>query len=260
VPSGASAEDLITAKLVREFYTPLWNGKAVPEWFLAGLEQLYSPTPKNPLLSPVQQAARAGTLLTLPEMELADESALWRAQSFGMMLYLFDQLGMRGVFDLARVDAEDFPTAYESAIDTPLTALIPAWSQWIFSRSAESLYGITPYQPPTPLPSPTLTPSTTRRPTLTPSPTFTPSLAATPTPRGVRTYTPPPTVTPSETLPPPPPTVTPRPPGSLQPLTPTPTALQVTLSQPGVQAGAITFLLLLLGLLVFVFIRLGNRR
>jgi hypothetical protein len=177
-----------------------------------------------------------------------------------MVLYLADRIGVQGLFDLALVDAEDFATAYERAIDTPLTAFIPAWSQWIFSRSAESLYGITPYQPPTALPSPTETPSATPTPTSTPTPTFTPSLTASLTPRGVRTYTPPLTVTPSQTPPPPPPTVTPRPPGSLQALTPTPTALQVTLAQPSVQAGAITFLLLLLGLLVFLFIRLGNRR
>ncbi len=269
VPPDMSAEDYVVGALVREAYAPLWEGKAPPEWFVDGLAEFYAPSPKNVLLPPVQQAARDGTLLSLSEMETAQAqpSALWRAQSFGMILYIADTIGFPGLFDLARVDAGDFDAAYGQAMPISPDALIPAWQQWIFSRNAEAVYGLTPYQPPTPTPSVTPTPSDTPLPSATPtaSPTLTltPSTTPTPsnTPRGyVGTYTPPPTVTPSPTDTPAPATITPLPPGSLPTITPTPTPLEAAVAQPTVQAGAITFLVLLLGLLVFLFIRLGNRR
>jgi hypothetical protein len=252
-------EDLAVSTLVRAAYAPLWDGKGVPFWFADGLAQFYAPTPKNAFLPPVQQAARDNRLLSLAEMNAEAQATLWRAQSLGMILYIADKIGYRGLYDLARVDA-DFSSAYEDALGTPLSSLLPAWQQWIFSRNAELVYGITPYSPPTPTPTDTPIPSPTPTVSPTASMTPTPTPAPTHTPRGVRTFVPAPTVTPSTTPTPLPPTITPRPPGSLPTITPTPTALQIAVAQPGVQAGVVAFLIVLLGLLVFLFIRLGNRR
>lgn len=257
-PTSVGAEDYFVGELVRAAYAPLWEGKNVPAWFVDGLAQFYAPSPKNALLLPAQAAARGGTLYSLRALMEPNSAALWRAQSFGMVLYIANALTPQGLFDLARAD--DFDAAYQSALGVPLSTLIPAWQQWIFTRAAESVYGITPYQPPTVVPSPTVTPSATPSPTLTPSltPSRTPTLTL--TPRGVRTYEPPPTLTPSATATPLPPTVTPRPPGSLPTASATPTALQVTVAQPAFQAGIGTFLVLLLLLLVYLTVRLGNRR
>ncbi len=257
--SDAGAEAAFVDELVRAAYAPLWSGSAVPAWFSAGLAQFYAPTPKIALLPPVQAASRSGTLYSLRDLSEPESAALWRAQSFGMVLYIADTITPQGLFDLAR--AADFDAAYQAAMGAPQSALIPAWRQWIFTRAAASVYGITPYQPPTLTPTATLTPSQTASPT--PTPTLTPSVTPTLTltPRGVRTYVPPPTITPPLThTAPPPPTVTPRPPGSLPTITATPTALQITAAQPAFQAGVGTFLVLLLLLLIFLTIRLGNRR
>ena len=259
-PPDVSAEDFLVGTLVRDAYAPLWKSKQVPDWFVDGLAQFYAPTPKSDLLSPAQQSARSGGLFSLDAMRTAQKAELWRAQSFGMVLYIADRITPQGLFDLARVDGADFNSAYQTALSAPVTALIPAWQQWIFTHTAESVYGITPYQPPTQ--TPTITPTASD--TVTPSPTSTQTPSITPTftytPLGVRTYVPAPTVTPSDTLPPPPPSVTPRPPGSLPTDVPTPTAMQVAVAQPGFQAGVGTFLVLLLVLLVFLLFRLGNRR
>lgn len=255
-----SAESLVVGTLVRDAYTSLWRGKAVPGWFSDGLAQFYAPSPKNALLPPAQQAARDGTLLSLGEMQTVQTAPLWRAQSLGMILFIADKIGYQGLFELARVDADDFDSAYERAMGEPLSGLIPAWQQWIFSRNAASAYGITPYQPPTPTPTFTATVSSTPTATATATATATFTPSATATLRGVRSRTPVPTLTPSDTPLPPPPSSTPRPPGSLPTVTPPPTALEVAVAQPAVQAGAVTFLVLLLALLVFLLIRLGNRR
>ncbi len=259
-PPGVNAETFFVSALVRDAYAPLWVGKDVPAWFVAGLGQFYAPTPKNALQPPAQAAARTNTLFSLSDMRVAQSSSLWQAQSFGMILYIADTITLRGLFDLAHVDADSFAAAYQSAMGTPITALIPAWKQWLFTAAAASGYGITPYQPPTPTPTPTLTPSPTFTATSTPS--LTPSLTPTPTltPLGIRTYVPPPTVTRGPTDTPPPPSITPRPPGSLPTLTATPTALQVTVAQPAFQAGVGTFFVLLLLLVLFLLVRMGNKR
>lgn len=258
--SSAAAESLVVGALVRDAYAPLWQGGAVPDWFVDGLAQFYTPTPTNALLPVVRQASRDRTLLSLDDMQSEQPTDLWHAQSLGMILYIADRIGFQGVFDLARVAADDFESAYAAALGEPLSALLPAWQQWLFTRAAESVYGMTPYQPPTP--TATFTPTATGTPTasLTPTASATATLTITPTLRGVRTVTPPPTRRPSDTPTALPPTVTPRPPGSLPTVTPTPTALEVAVSQPVVQAGAGVFLLLLLGLLLFLYIRLGNRQ
>ncbi len=263
LPPNADPEDFLTGVWVQEAYAPLWDQKSLPVWFIDGLAQFYNPERKDGLLLPVQQAARSGTLYNLDQMNdntLLPATALWRAQSYGMVLYIVHQIGVQGLFDLARVPAADFDTAYRQVMNAPTSALIPAWQQWIFTASAQGDYGITPYQPPTS--TPTITPTFTSTATLTPTATLLPSITPLPssTPPGVRTYTPPPTVTSSPTPTQQPPSVTPRPPGSLPTPTPEPTALQQTVAQPGFQAGVATLLGLLLVLLIFLYVRLGNRQ
>ncbi len=262
VPAGAGAEAFAVATLVDAAYAPLWQDKSVPAWFVAGLEQFYDPANKYALLLPVQQAARQRTLYSLPALEPSSSDTLGQAQSYAQVLYVVDQVGVSGLIDLARINASDFATAYEQAVGQPISALVPAISQWIFTRAAEAAFGVTPYQSPTDIPTATRTSPPTPFPTITLTPSPAPTLTFTPsvTPRGIRTYVAPPTVTPSTTATALPPTLTPRPPGSLPTPTPIPSALQVAVSQPGVQAGLVTFLLLLLALLLFLYIRLGNRR
>ena len=264
VPAGANGDAIVVASLVDAAYAPLWRGKSVPAWFVAGMEQFYDPADKNALLLSVQQAARQRVLYSQAALESPRDDTLWQAQSYALVLYVVDQIGVSGLVNLAIVPADDFTTAYGQAVGQPISALLPAISQWIFTRAAEAAFGITPYQSPTAVPTATRTPSPTRFPTitLTLTPLATSTIAPTPTttPRGVRTYVAPPTVTPSASPTSLPPTLTPRPPGSLPTPTPVPSALQVAVSQPGVQAGLVTFLLLVLGLLVFLYIRLGNRR
>ncbi len=256
-PADASVEDFLVGMLVRDAYAPLWKDKAVPDWFVDGLLQFYAPTPKSDLLAPVQQAVRSDSLFALEAMRTTQQSTLWHAQSFGMVLYIADKITPQGLFDLARVNAVDFNAAYQAAVGTSPAVLIPAWQQWIFTRAAESVYGITPYQPATQ----TLTITPTASDTATPLPTATLTPSITPTATATLYITvPASTVTPSDTLLPPPPSVTPRPPGSLPDATPMPTVLQITAAQPGFQAGVGTFLVLLLALFLFLFFRLGNRR
>ncbi|HVU11167.1 MAG TPA: hypothetical protein VHD90_07805 [Phototrophicaceae bacterium] len=262
LPPEADPQDFLTSMWTQQAYTQWWDQKGVPVWFIDGLGQFYNPERKDGLLLPVQQAARSGSLYNLDQMSknISPASALWRAQSYGMVLYIVHQIGVQGLFNLARVPVADFDMAYQQAMHVPTSALIPAWQQWIFTASAQGDYGITPYQPPTS--TPTITPTFTNTATLTPTTTLTPTMTPLPssTPPGVRTYTPPPTVTPSSTATQSPPSVTPRLPGSLPTPTPEPTALQQAVAQPGFQAGAITLLGLLLVLLIFLYVRLGNRR
>jgi hypothetical protein len=260
VPPGEDSETYLVNVLVQDACARFWNGKEVPAWFSSGLAQFYAPSPKNSQLPPVRQAARSGELFSLEEMQTEQDDPLWEAQAFGMFLYLVDHITPEGAYELARVNGANFPVVYDRLMDIPQTGLLPAWQQWIFTRAAESVYGITPYQPPTLTPSITPTPSNT--PTDTPLPTLTPSITPTPslTPRGVRTYVAPPTLTASPSFTPRPPSVTPRPPGSLPTITPTPTELQAFAEQPEVRIGGGAFVVLGLAVILFLLFRSGNRR
>ncbi|MEO8393472.1 MAG: hypothetical protein ABI700_10815 [Chloroflexota bacterium] len=256
-PANADSEDFLVGRLVRDAYAPLWKDKAVPDWFVDGLIQFYAPTPKSDLLAPAQQAVRGSNLFTLEAMRTVQQSTLWHAQSFGMVLYIADKITPQGLFDLAHMNAADFNAAYQAAMGAATAGLIPAWQQWIFTRAAESVYGITPYQPASE--TPTITPTASNTATPSPTSTLTPSITPTATATLYITIQAP-TVTPSDTPLPPPPSVTPRPAGSLPDATPVPTALQTTAAQPGFQAGVGTFLVLMLALFLFLFFRLGKRR
>ena len=257
---GSDVETAIVEYMVGEFYDSLWNGNDVPAWFEVGLGMFYTPALKTELLPIVQTMARNNRLFSLEAMNNlpSDDSELielWRAQSYGMILYMAEQMGVQGLFELAAAlrDGEAFPEIYAQMTGESLQALIPGWQGWIFTRRAELVYGITPYQPATPTYTSTFTDTATRIPTatLTPSPTFTASVT------GALSPTPYPTITASVTPTPEPPTVTPRSPQRTP--TPTPASPISVLSAPGVQAGIVVVLLVVIGGLVYAYVRLGRR-
>lgn len=185
--------------LVAGFYDPLWGEVAVPEWFRYGLAQFYRTATPSTVLSIAQQASRSDRLYTLEELNEIpsdpDELEVWQAQSYGMVLYTADQIGVDDFFDLANdiASAESFAEAYQDALDIPLEVLPLQWESWLFSRRAESAYLYNPYMVNTPTPTPTATDTLT--PTVTPTWTFTPDFS--PTPTATRTPIPPtPTITP----------------------------------------------------------------
>jgi hypothetical protein len=258
--SGLDVESSITEYIVGDVYDRLWDRSDVPAWFEVGLKTFYTPALKTDLLPIVQIMARNNRLFSLDAMNGAppDDPELleqWRAQSYGMLLYLAEQVGVQGVFDLAAAlgDGAVFSDVYLEMTEVELGAMIPGWQVWIFTRRAELVYGITPYQPSTPTYTPTFTDTATRIPTatLSPSMTFTPSVT------GALSATPYPTLTASLTPTPEPPTVTPRP----AQRTPTPTSVSpfAGLSAPGVQGGLIVGLLIAIGILVYAYIRVGRR-
>lgn len=207
-PSGS--DTLQTASigtLFDAFYDPLWAdaGTAVPTWFREGLKKFYLPGIKAIDYEISRAAARAGGALRRMEAVPEDEAGRtqWSAQSYGMVLYMAEQLGLDGLFELARsLGAENtLADAYEAATERPISGLISAWSAWLFTTPAQTAYDYSPYLPTTSTPSrtPTHTPTITRTPTPTSTPTITPTIT------GVLSSTPrpptaiPPSVTPSLT-------------------------------------------------------------
>lgn len=257
--------------LVDRFYAPLWGDKVVPAWFRAGLGQFYLPLEKSQQMQVARAAARHDGLYSLDALGTepplhTDQHDLWVAQSYGMVLYIADQIGVPGLFGLAKTlgQADSFEAAYQQVVGQPLAALIPGWQNWLFRDVAVSAYGYTPYLANTPTPTVTRTP-TPFPPTPTPIPsatdTFTPSATVT----GIRTATP----LPTRTLPPTPtrgrPTPTPRPPGSIAMFptdTPSPTpplAIQLPQNQT-VSVLVVAVIFLVLAVLVVVYINMLRRR
>lgn len=256
--SPSSAETLQTATigvLFDEFYDRLWAdaGTVVPAWFREGLKKFYTPGIKATDYELSRSAARAGGALRRMETVPTDEAGRtqWSAQSYGMVLYMAEQLGVDGLFGLARsIGPENtLAGAYEAASRTPLSGLISAWNSWLFTIPAQTAYNYSPYLPTTPTPSrtPTHTPTITRTPTPTSTPTITPTitgvLSATPRPATAV----PPSITPS---------ITSRPAGSLPtPIaTPLPTTEIVEVSDEGQRTVTllIGFGLMALGILIAV--------
>ena len=253
-----AGQDIVTTMveyMVRAFYEPLWDERQVPNWFRVGLGLMYAPTLKTEFLPISQALARSNRLFPLEVMvgePPTDDESLqaWRAQSYGMVLYIAEQAGMDSVFSLANAigAGQPFVDALEQIMGQPMESLIAAWQGWIFSDAATAAYGITPYQPATPIPSPTSSKTSTRVPSLTPTPA--------PSSTGVLSPTSYPTVTPTRTPTPDPPTVTPRPPVR----TPTPVSQGIALSfTPTTQIVVIALLSIMIGILVVVYIRLGRR-
>ena len=253
------AQSALVRFLTRQFYQPFWGEAVVPDWFLSGLAWFYQPTPKTPLMLSVRDAARVDGLLSLEEMASEREGdAAWNAQSYAMVLYIADQIGVDGLFDLASAipNAESFQAAYQGATGQNLNALLPNLRRWVFTSAADSAFNYTPYQPETPTPLPTMTP-TPFPPTATDTPPPTATITITPSVTGVLSATPSRTPTLTRTPTPAPPTITPRPAGSL--FTPTPVPVNL-LESPVNRVGAISVLLILLAIIVLIYWVLNRRR
>lgn len=212
-------------------YTPIWQESGVPVWFRAGLRQFYSPVSHRNLLPILQTAGRARGLLSLNVMNLepsVNNAELWQAQSYGMVLFIADEIGVPALFELAREapDGDSFATAYESAMGQSLELLMVQMQNWLFTGGIEGLFAYSMYADTTPTPEPTRTftpfpPTPTFTATVTLTPTNTPTRTPTATVTGVLSQTPLPSLTPSDTPVPPTPSNTPRPAGSLVDAPPT---------------------------------------
>ncbi len=242
---GETLERALAWALLERFY-PLAE---FPAWFASGLADFYAPSPKAERLLQLRNAARSNRLFSLAALEQSNPDPLWQAQSYGMILYILDRVGVGELFALAG-DVQDFPAAYQRHVGEAYTALLPNWQNWIFTRAAETAHGITPYQAPTLMP--TATPPPTETLTATPAPTITPTVLTTSTRQRA------PTVTPSHTPTPYPATVTPRPPGSplLVPTEVPAAPLTVGLSQ----FNPVILLIALLLILILVYVVLSYRR
>jgi hypothetical protein len=188
----------VASQLFNSVYDSLWADSDVPLWFQAGLERYYWPTPKIDLLVISQQAVRTGGLIRDIDSAPSDANRdAWLAQSYGLVLYISDQIGVDGGFELAdRVTAgEDFAATYTELVGSDLSGLIPAWSNWVLTRGAEGAYGFYPYLPPTP----TATTTSSRTPTFTPTATTTLTPSLTPSVTGELSPTPSATLPASDT-------------------------------------------------------------
>ncbi|MBZ0302765.1 MAG: hypothetical protein K8J31_23680, partial [Anaerolineae bacterium] len=192
------AQSALVRFMTAQFYQPLWNGADVPDWFLSGLTEFYLPTSKARLLLPVRDAARVDDLLPLEVMDSSQPGQpLWQAQSYAMVLWLADQIGVQGLFDLAGQlgTAPSFQAAYEAAVGQSLDALLPQLGRWAFTTAASAAFNMTPYQAatatpgasdtPIPLPPSATDTAASATPTLTPAVTGvlspTPTVTRTPT-------------------------------------------------------------------------------
>ncbi|MFW5691666.1 MAG: hypothetical protein ACOCXZ_04140, partial [Chloroflexota bacterium] len=205
--------------IVRDFYSPLWEGRAVPEWFRAGLVAFYQPQDKLNLALRARSQARNAGLIPLARMDdpalIAADPLAWQAQAYMMVLYIADSAGTSGLYELASggdpAAGVPFAQDYLRITGQPLDALLPALQNWVFSAEAERHAGLFLYAGPTEAPSPTLT--VTPFPlTATNTPTATTTATPTPTVTGFLTATPLATITPSPTITPGTPTITPLPP------------------------------------------------
>lgn len=254
-----SIQQALTDYLVRGFYAPLWTGKSVPGWFLNGLSSFYQPNTKITFAPPLITAARTGNLLTLDELAAPSSNAeTVQRQSYGMVVYIASQIGVDGLFTLAKStsDAESFTAAYQAAMSKPIDTLLTDFGRWIFRPEAVNAFNFTPYQGATPTPTATVTAT----PTHTATPTATDTATPTATVTGELSRTPPPTPVPTVTLTPGKPTVTPRPAGSLNTATPTPVP---TLTFNPFANTTSAIILLVLGLVVIAavtLISMGLRR
>jgi hypothetical protein len=247
------AQVTLTYYLTDQFYEAAWSGKNVPEWFRIGLQQIYTSTLKTALYPTLLTSARNDVLIPLDD-STSFNSDVGRAQSYGLVVYIADQIGLQGLFKLANVDAGTFSDAYQSAMGKPLSSLLEDWKRWIFTDRAVSAFSFTVYQAATPTPTITRTPT----PTATPMPTLTFTPTFTPTVTGVLTQTPVPTRTLTWTPLPAPPTRTPRPAGSLS--TPTPVPPQAVnpvsgLSGPASAVGILTIGLVLIAIFALFLLR-----
>ncbi|MBI5668947.1 MAG: hypothetical protein HZC41_13160 [Chloroflexi bacterium] len=251
-PGYAAMQAALVDALVRGFY----DWPSVPDWFAAGLATFHEPAPLPGALPRLMAAARSDRLYPLEIMTRQPggvDDDLWRAQSYGMVIYIASRAGVPGLFRLAEQASavEGFDAAYRSLMNRSVENLLTDWQQWLFSAEATNAFTITPYLAATPTPTPSRTPTATATPPPSDTPTpFPPTL--TPTLLGFApTLTPLPSATASRTPLPAAPTVTPRPPGSL--FTPTPAVMPELAAPPAMMVGIAAVVLIVIAILALVF-------
>ncbi|MGQ9887842.1 MAG: hypothetical protein ACUVSX_05060 [Aggregatilineales bacterium] len=258
--AGAGGATAAAVELfVDRFYKQLWQGGDVPQWFRVGLAEFLTPGVKGRYLGPLQRAARTGGLGAQPDAAVgAGSGGLWREQSYAAVLYLADQLGLPGLFELARSAGADTPfaEAFARAMGQPLDALWPAVRRWVLTPEGERAFAYVPYLGDTPTPAASATPTPTR----TPTATHTATLTLTPSVTGTLTATYTATRAPTRTPTPGPPTVTPRPPGSLNTPTVTPAPVAFALGDPTTRSGLIAALAAALIAAAAAVLYAGRRR
>lgn len=248
----ADMQNVLTQALFDRYYRPLWSEREVPEWFAYGLMRIYAPTEHADMLSIVQHAARSNRLLSLPDMaRIPDAPAQlqdWQAQSLAMMLYIADRIGYPQIFAFARaVRDNSFEPLYRETTNQPISALIPAMRDWLFTERGTAAFGVSIYSEATRTPAPgaTFTPfPATRTPRPEPSATMTPTVTITPSPRPTATATA---------------SVTPRPPGSLATATPVPTAASTPATDSTAQVSIVAIIGIIVAVLIVLFARVGRR-
>lgn len=220
VDSNRNLSIILSDYLFRQFYSAFWQNESIPDWFKEGIRQFYRSNIKSGLLQPLRTAGRNNQLFTLNELqdfgiaEETNQNILQSQQSFGMVLYIADQIGYDNLIDFVtqlNVSTLDTPftTLYETYVGQSLDGLLINFDNWLFTENAEADFDTSPYQDPTPQPS--ITPTNTPFP---PTPSDTPTATATFTPTatvtGFLTVTPLPSLTPTPTRRPQEPTNTPR--------------------------------------------------
>ncbi|GAB4528355.1 MAG: hypothetical protein OHK0046_47150 [Anaerolineae bacterium] len=263
--TGAPLQPAILETMVNAFYGSRWQ--ALPVWFREGVTTFYTPGDKTDLIFRARQAFRVQPPYTLEQMNNPEtvDLSIWQAQSYGMVLYMAELASVERLFVLANGIEGSFEDAYETAIGQPLEALLPNWTQWIYSGVAVADAQLSLYQGATAIPSPTIT-VTLFPPSETPTATRTPTATFTATPFGFRlTATPLPSLTPTRTPTPRPATVTPRPAGFVD-ATPVPAVVNTGDDNGGsvdrnvVVAGAGAAVLVALAIIGYVILsmRRGN--
>lgn len=249
VSTSRSTQVYLSDYLFRQFYSNLWQNITIPDWFKEGLRQFYIPTLKSDSITTLRSAGRNNQLFTLAELEDFNieqenrQTTLQAQQSYGMVLYIANQIGFDGLVELAQqlnalsLDIP-FTSVYETQVGQPLNGLLLNFNNWLYTNVAESDFNVLPYQESTSLP--TITATLTPFP---PTPSFTPTATATytptPTVTGFLTATPLPSLTPTATRRPQEPTNTPRSALNLQE-----SQLADTTNSDGAQSGDDTFSIL----------------
>ena len=211
--------------MVRQMYAPYWDGVTLPAWFTEGIATLYHLRADYAALQLARAAAETDSLFPLsnlqaipPDDATYPQQALWKAESYTLVLFLADQYGAPALYDLASTDLDaegGFDAALETLTGMDTNALWITYTNWLSTSQPDRAIGWTPYRAVTPTPSstPTVTPvpptrTPTRTPTHTPVPTSTFQGAQVATPVRIRV-----TVTEMARTP----TNTPLPPGSSLP-------------------------------------------
>jgi hypothetical protein len=213
LPTDTSLLDLLSEQMLSDYYANAWAGRDMPAWFRVGLAQFLLPS-RVGHLDVARGASRTNALFSYADLAtISDSNApLWRAQAFGLVTYTAQQIGVDGLFALARATGP-FDAAYRAAMGQSPAQVETEWRSWLFSAAAESNYNYTPYMDTTATPTPTNTPTNT--------PT------ATPTDTATTTFTPIP------------PTATPIPPNTFPTFTPTPSEIAANASNTPRPAGSL---------------------